>query len=102
MHCDNKFQITFDEGSGELKATHRCTVELNGLSVGHSREIELSPEVETAMRAFIDQSRSEVEEEAKALAVSHSAAVTGKVIVGVKRIKVGGSLTGVGDGPSSN
>ena len=90
----HKLNLTYDETTGELAVTHRCTVEVAGHKVSHAEAIELdnAPEVVAALKGWLDSNRKAMGEAAALLAVRHVAAVTAKEEPGVKRVKVGGSL----------
>lgn len=92
----HKFAITLDEATGQVSAVHRCTVNIGGALISHSRDVEMSAEVAAAMKQFLDGNRAEVEKEALALAMSHIAATSGKKQPGVKRLTVHGALGPIG------
>lgn len=94
MAAAHKLQVTFDEATGEVRITHRCTVVVGGHTVSHA--VEVAPDdrdaLAAALKGWIDANREQMEKDAGLLAVRHVAAVTGKDEPGVKRIAVGGSL----------
>lgn len=97
MPATHKLQLTFDTATSELRAVHRCTVEVGGQFVSHAEPVELGEEVGAAMRGMIEQNAAAMESIAGTLAVRHVAASTGKDEIGVKRLTVAGSLTSKGD-----
>jgi hypothetical protein len=92
----HSLRIDFDEATGTVTAVHRCTVDVGGLPVSHSREIDLGADAATALKGVLDANRALVEAEATGLAISHAAAVSGKSQPGVKKLSVGGSLGALG------
>lgn len=92
----HSLRIDYDEATGTVSAVHRCAVEVGGITVGHSREIDLGPDAAAALTAVLNSNRETVEGEAQALAISHAAAVTGKSQPGVKKLAVGGTLGALG------
>ncbi len=97
MPATHKLQLTFDTATGELRAVHRCTVEVGGQSVSHAEPVVLGEEVGEAMRGMIEQNAAAMEAATGSLAVRHVAASTGKDEIGLKRLTVAGSLTSKGD-----
>jgi hypothetical protein len=96
MATRHSLRIDFDESSGAVAAVHRCTVDAAGIPVSHSREIDLGADAAAALKGVLDANRELVEREATGLAISHAAAVSGKVQPGVKKLAVGGSLGALG------
>jgi hypothetical protein len=92
----HSLRIDYDDDDGTVSAVHRCGVEVAGLTVSHSRDIDLGPDAVAALKAVIDANRETVEGEAQALAISHAAAVSGKAQPGVKKLTVGGTLGALG------
>lgn len=90
MTTNHKIQIIYDEETGTLTGTHSCVVEVGGYRIHHRRAVDLPESVAAAMEKVIDANRSEVEEEAKSGAVSHVAALRGRIPSGFKSLKVEG------------
>lgn len=88
----HKLKLTYDDATGTVTMSHRCTVEVGGVAVSHELPINPPEGVAEACKAFLDLNRAEVEAEANAAAVQHAAALAGKRKPGVKVLKVGGSL----------
>lgn len=94
--ADHKLTISYDDATGKLTAAHRCAVDVAGVRSSHARDVDLSPDAVDALRAILDLNREQMEAEAAALGVAHAAAVLGKQKPGVKTLKAGGSLGGLG------
>ncbi len=95
--ASHKLQLTFDTATGTLAVVHRCTVEIGGHTVSHAEPVALEGDVAEAMKGMIEQNAAAMEAATTKLAVRHVAASTGKDEPGVKRLTVGGSLTGKGN-----
>lgn len=96
MTAQHSLRIDYDEATGRLVVTHRCTVVVAGHAVSHAREIELGEGTAAALSGFLDANRETLAAEAQAHALVHVAAVTGKTRKGVTPLKVGGSLSAAG------
>lgn len=94
MSARHSLRIDFDGAA--VAAVHRCTVDVGGLPVSHSREIDLGAGAAEALAGVLDANRELLEREATALAISHAAAVSGKAQPGVKKLSVGGALGAIG------
>jgi cell division septation protein DedD len=90
--ASHKLKIVYDDATGTVTMSHRCTVEVAGVAVGSELPIDPPAGVAESCRTFLDLNRAEVEAEANAAAVQHVAALAGKRKAGVKTLKVGGSL----------
>lgn len=96
MDANHGIRIDYDEPTGRVTASHRCSVAVAGHRVRHSREVELTAGAAAVLAALIDVNRGAVEAETTALALAHAAAVAGRVTPGTKTLSVGGTLTGIG------
>jgi hypothetical protein len=92
----HKFQITYDEATDALTATHRCTVTVGGMAVGHVVDVVLDRSVADAIKSFIDQNRTEIERETESMAAAHVSAVAGRSVRKPKQITVVGGLSPAG------
>lgn len=88
----HKLKIVYDDATGAVTMTHRCTVTVGGVNVGTEMPIDPPEGVAESCKAFLDLNRTEVEAEAKLAALQHAAALAGKRQPGVKTLKVNGSL----------
>jgi len=92
----HKLQITLDGDT--LTVTHRCTVDIGGQAISHAEPVTIAdkPGAIAALQKLIDGNRKEMEDRTLKLAVSHAAAVSGKVGPNTKALTAGGSLGTIG------
>ncbi len=96
MAVAHKLKIVFDDATGAVSLSHRCTVTVAGRPVGHDVPIDPPAGIAESLKAFVDANREAVEREATRLAIQHAAAVAGRDAPGVSRLAAGGSLGATG------
>lgn len=91
----HSLKIFFDEDTEELKLTHICATEIAGHNVSVSEEVNLEDKEGSinTLKSIIEDNREEMEKHSKQMAITHVAAVTGKVKQGVKTLKIARSLS---------
>lgn len=94
----HELRLAYDDATGTVAVTHRCTTQIGGHAVGHAEEVALSdPEAVAAwLKGLVDANRAEMEGRTGLLAIQHVAAVSGVGRKGVKRLELGGTLGPVG------
>lgn len=95
----HRIRIDYDEDTGVVTVTHRCTIELAGHSVRWSDVVTLGDpeEAKSVLKTMIDNNRVEAERRATQSALQHVAAVTGQSQRGIKRLKLQGSMGAIGE-----